>query len=236
MPADPEELADLDPFDLLDAESARVDRFWTGLDEAGWARPTRCTDWSVRDMLGHLAMLEDYNRAGLDFTVKELFARAQVGGAHGLDGFNEWGVRLRASRPATDVLDEWRAANAAFRRDIRALGRDGAMDTSVGRYPSWQQAFYLAHEYATHGDDMGVPVSPEEAAGRTEWRVRFTRYGLREYDRPVTVTVAEGLNLVRGEGAEARLTDEELVEAGVARLPAGHPIPDVLRDALACMA
>jgi uncharacterized protein (TIGR03083 family) len=236
MPADAAELADLDPFDLLDLESSRVDRFWSGLDEAGWARPTRCTEWSVRDLLGHLAMLEDYNRAGLDFTVNELFVRARGDGANGLDGFNAWGVRLRADRSAADVLAEWRTANAAFRREIRERGRDGTMDTSVGSYPSWLQAFYLAHEYATHADDMDAPVDLGEATRRTQWRARFTRYALGEYDRPVSVTVSGGVNLVRGEGSEAQLTDDELVEAGVARLPAGHPLPASLRAALACLA
>jgi uncharacterized protein (TIGR03083 family) len=81
-------------------------------DERRWARPTRCTEWSVRDLLGHLAMLENYNRAGLDLTVNELFARARADGANGLDGFNAWGVRLRADRTAADVLAEWRTANA----------------------------------------------------------------------------------------------------------------------------
>jgi uncharacterized protein (TIGR03083 family) len=229
-------LAGLDPFELLDVECARVDRFWGSLTDDDWSRRTRCTDWTVRDMLGHLAFCEDYNRAGLDRTVAGLFAEATGTGASSMNELNAWGVRRRAHLPAAEVIEYWRSANESWRRDIRALGRDGTTDTTVGPYPSWQQAFYLAMEYATHGDDMGISVDAGELARRDRWRAQFTTYAVGEYDRPVTVTVVDGANVVRGEDAEARLDDHELADAGVARLPQDFPIAPSLRAALACLA
>jgi hypothetical protein len=134
------------------------------------------------------------------------------------------------------VLDQWRTANAAWRVEMRRRGRDGTVETMVGPYPSWQQAFYLADEYATHGDDVGVLVTEAEAAGRDAWRAQFTRYGVEEYERPVTILVVPEGNLVRGDDAEIVLDDHDLAEAGVGRLPADHPIPASLRKALACLA
>ena len=233
MAARPELIADLDPFDLLDVECARVATFFERLDESAWSAPTRCTGWTVRDMLGHLAFVEDYNRAGLDGTLQELLASIE---GDSLDDINAWGIRQRADLPAAEVLDQWRTANAAWRVEMRRRGRDGSVETMVGPYPSWQQAFYLADEYATHGDDVGVLVTEAEAAGRDAWRAQFTRYGVEEYERPVTILVVPEGNLVRGDDAEIVLDDHDLAEAGVGRLPADHPIPASLREALACLA
>jgi hypothetical protein len=80
------QLADLDPFDLFDAEAARLDRFFGSLDQAGWIRASACQGWSVRDVLGHLAGEEEYNHACLDGTVGQLFARLEREGA-GPQGF-----------------------------------------------------------------------------------------------------------------------------------------------------
>jgi hypothetical protein len=42
--------------------------------------------------------------------------------------------------------------------------------------------------------------------------------------------------VVRAEGAPARLTPEEFVEATVGRLPGDHPLDARLREALRCLA
>lgn len=74
-----------------------------------------------------------------------------------------------------------------------------------------------------------------ETAIRLAWRYRFTLYALEEYERQVSVTRG-ARNLVSGPGGEVSLSDAELVEAGVARLPGDHLIPAGLRAALACLA
>ena len=59
-------LAGLNQFGIFDVEAARLDHFFSGLDEAGWKRPSRCPGWTVRDVLSHLAGEELYNHACLN--------------------------------------------------------------------------------------------------------------------------------------------------------------------------
>jgi uncharacterized protein (TIGR03083 family) len=208
------ELAGLDPYDALDAEAARVSSFLHGLDDEGWAVPTRCDGWDRRALAAHLAAVEEYHRACLDDTLGELFERGAAAGVTDLHTFNDWGVRSRADRSAADVVAEWETANASTRRDIRA--RDGGtMATSVGQYPVRWQAFHIASELATHADDLGVPVREEDRSGRLAWRVPFSRFALAEVRGRVDVDLDA-------------VDDEELVEGAAGRLPSDHPLAAVL--------
>jgi hypothetical protein len=183
-------------------------------------------------MLSHLAGVEEYNRACLDHDLKALFARAGEHGVKDVDSFNAWLVEHHGARDTAEVLDEWSAANAAFRAEMRARGRTGSMATSIGAYPVWLQAFHLAQEYATHADDIGAAVDDAEQAGRTSWRARFARFALGELDKPVEVESAGGRHRVRSAGEEADLSDDELVEASQGRLSPDHPLSPALRAAL----
>ena len=236
MPADASEIADLEPFELLNNEFQRLESFFRGLDDHEWSRPTRCEGWTIRDLLSHLASNEEYNRACLDDDLQGLFQRAGEAGVQDVDSYNEWGIRKRADRPVEQVLEEWSAAHSEFRRRLEERGRDGTLSTMVGPYPAGLQAFHLASEAATHADDAGAPVADDEQIGRTKWRARVTRFALGEADKPVSVETYDGLNTVRLGEEEAQLTDAELVEAGVGRLPDGHPLPDNLRRELKVLA
>ncbi|GLX01498.1 maleylpyruvate isomerase family mycothiol-dependent enzyme [Microtetraspora sp. NBRC 16547] len=230
-------LQGLDPFDIFDAEAARLDRFFSTLDDEGWRRPSRCAGWSVRDVLGHLAGEELYNHACLDGDLDSLFAtlaREGVGG--GYNGFNEWCVQQRRDLPVADVLEEWRGKNAETRARMRALGRDASLTTSAGPYPVGLQTFHYDSEYATHGDDVGAPVSAEEAGARTLWRVRVGLFVLGEQGSGVQAEPSGDHVDVRADGATARLPYAEFVEATVGRLPADHPLDSGIAAALRCLA
>ncbi|MGH8868061.1 MAG: maleylpyruvate isomerase family mycothiol-dependent enzyme [Actinomycetes bacterium] len=235
MPADAHVLDDLDPFDLLDLESARLDAYLSWLSPESWSHSTRCASWTVRDVLAHLASLEEYNRSCLDDTVGALVARAYEAGVADMDGFNAWGIKQREHLSSHDLLTRWRADNVSYRRRARDRGRDGWLSTAAGSYPVGLQVFYLASEYATHADDVGAPVGPEEQAERTWWRARFTRYAVREYERPARIYWRDGQNLVQANGEEVVLSDAQLVEAAVGRLSRYEVSPRIL-SALICLA
>ncbi|MDP9845438.1 maleylpyruvate isomerase family mycothiol-dependent enzyme [Streptosporangium lutulentum] len=230
-------LADLDPFDVFDAEAARLDRHFSRLDEEAWSSPSRCEGWSVRDVLGHLAGEELYNHACLDDDLEGFFAtleREGVGG--GFSGFNEWCVRSRRDVPVREVLEEWRRANGETRERMRALGREAELRTSAGPYPVGLQAFHYDSEYATHADDVGAPVSEDEAGERTRWRARVGAFVLDELGSGIkTDLTGEGV-VVRADGRSERMPAEVFVETTVGRLPDDHPLDRRLRTALRCLA
>jgi uncharacterized protein (TIGR03083 family) len=227
------ELAGLDPFVLLAGEATRIDQFYQGLTEADWHAPTRCAGWDRRDLLAHLAGVEDYTAAGLRGAVQELFATS---GAGGLDEFNEWSIRRRADLSTDALLDEWRQLVSTNDATL-AKRAGGGMDTSVGAYPVDRQAFYLACERAIHADDAGVPVTAEEAERRQDWRLRFARVAVTESRRQggVTVVADRGAQVVSLDGQEVRLPDEQFVAAVSGRLPPAADIPHRLRQALAVL-
>lgn len=228
-------LDDLDPFAIFDAEAERLDRFFTGLPDEAWLRPSRCEGWAVRDVLAHLAGQETYNHACLDDDLEGLSARMRSEGAASLDEFNDWTVRTRRDRPVAAVLSEWRAENGDTRRRLRALGRNATLPTMSGPYPVGLQVFHYASEYATHADDVGVP--DDDTPSRVRWRARVGRFALMERAAPVAVEQdGDGDYAVNTAGAQATLTPGEFVAATVGRLPDGHPLDPRLREALRCLA
>lgn len=229
-------LNEWDPFDIFDTEAARLDRHFSTLDDAGWARPSRCAGWSVRDVLGHLAGEEIYNHAVLNGEVEEVFERLRAEGIAGFDDFNDWCVRQRRDRPVADVLAEWRTKNAETRRRMRELGRGATLQTAAGPYPNDLQVFHYDSEYATHADDVGAPVSEEEAEARDAWRVEVGLLALSEHGSKAQVERTAEQIWVHADGVSAQLSYPEFVAATVGRLPADHPLDPGVATALRSLA
>jgi len=228
--ADEALLDELNPFDLLDREADRVHRFFASSPD--WDRASRCARWTVRDLLGHLTGLEDYTRAGLDDRVQEMFRAGAAAGATDIAGFNDWQLGMYADLPADELVKRWHEANLANRAELRARGRDGSVDTSVGQYPSWLQSFHYAVEYATHGDDMYVDVPDAEQGARTAWRVNVGWFVLTELEKPVEVQETDGGLRVFGAPGAVELSFDDFVEATQGRLPDDHPLDAAFRELL----
>lgn len=228
--ADESLLDGLDPFELQEREADRVHAHVTSSPD--WTRPSRCRDWTVRDLLAHLIGLEDYTRAGLDDRVQAIFREGEDAGATDVAGFNAWQIGLYADLTEDQLVERWREANLANRAELRARGRNGTVDTSIGAYPSWLQSFHYAVEYATHGDDMYVDVPQAERAERTTWRVAFGRFVLGELEKPVEVEPAGDGVRVSGAPGTVELSAEDFVEATQGRLPDDHPLDAAFRELL----
>jgi hypothetical protein len=133
----------------------------------------------VKDVVAHLSTDEVYNQACLDGTLQHLPFSG------GLRGWNERGVRVRRGLSPLELLQEWEARQARVRRAWGAIGVDGRIDTSVGRYPLRLQVWHLAREYAIHADDIEVPLSPRERRAQLRWRVAFGLFAAHEEGDPV---------------------------------------------------
>ncbi|GIJ51508.1 hypothetical protein Val02_83940 [Virgisporangium aliadipatigenens] len=230
---DEPDLAGLDPFDLMAEEARQIEAFYAALPPDGWRAPTRCAGWDRRALLAHLAAVEDYTRAGLRGEVQQLI-RAAGGGS--LDDLNAWGVAQRDTLPHADLLAAWRDLVASNDAALRSRATE-TMDTTVGQYPVWRQAFYLASERAIHADDADVPVPESRVSHRLDWRLRFARVAVTENAQPgqVSVVADRGAQVVRLVEEECRLPDEQFVAAVSGRLPPEVDIPPRIRDALAVL-
>jgi uncharacterized protein (TIGR03083 family) len=204
MPAE-NMLEGLDPYDLMDTEAARIDRYVSTLGPAEQAAPSACDGWTVKDVVGHLAASEEYNHACLDDSLGALFQRLSASGANDLDSFNANGVEQFRAVPFGEVVEQWRAACSRTRRELRA--RDGGdVATMVGPYPVRWQAFHLTAELATHADDIGAPVDASEAAARTAWRARFAVFAISETKPDVAIDLDGTQAHVAADGAETTLS------------------------------
>lgn len=215
MPLD-DELAGLDPVDLMDREAARIEAHLERLPAAEWLRPSRCAGWTVRDVVAHLAASERYHHACLDGQVTALMREMADRGATDIATFNAMGIAEAVDIPDAELARRWSRANAHTRQGFRARG-DGEVDTSIGSYPSRWQAFHVAGELATHADDMFVPVRAGDRAARLDWRARFSRFALAESKADLNIEAAGGRTRVVGGGREVELDDDLFVEAVAGR-------------------
>jgi len=219
-------LEGLDPYDAQDVEAARIAEHLATLDDAGWAAPSRCGGWTVRDVVAHLAGTEQYHQACFEGGVAAMIEQGLAAGMTSLDDFNQAGVDERADRPTADVVAEFLAADAETRRLFRE--RDGGqMDSSIGDYPVRWQAFHIADELATHADDIGAPVASGEVGDRRAWRAAFSRFSLSEKRPEATIEVVVDGTRVVVDGTEVVVDDATLVE-GVARRLGADADPDVV--------
>jgi uncharacterized protein (TIGR03083 family) len=228
---DDRELQGLDPYDLMAIEGDRLHRHFATLSDADWRQPSRCAGWSVRDVLGHLAASEAYNRASLEGTVAALLADWGAKGATDLESANALGIREQADVPTPELVERWYREASANREGFRARdGRD--VDTSVGAYPARWQAFHLAFELAVHADDVFAPVTPDEQRDRFQWEARHARFALAETKPEAVIDAAGGRTRVRLGDVDVELGDEEFVEAAAARLGRDSDLDDRARAAL----
>ncbi len=210
-----------DPFDILDAERERIDRFFTGLTGDDWLEPTGCPGWNRRDLLAHLVGGQEYTEACLDENLADYVAQAE--GA-GYEELNEVLVSRRAGQEPDELLREWRIKISDNHARLRQRGVDGTMMTSVGPYPVGRQALYLACELAIHADDAGVPVTTGEQAERLAWRAEFGMDALTESRPGARVERSGDTYTVWYEGQSATLPEAAFVAATSGRL-AGDPVP-----------
>jgi uncharacterized protein (TIGR03083 family) len=203
---DEPELAELDPFDLMAGEAARIGAFYRGLAAAeDWRTPTRCAGWNRRDLLAHLAGVEDDTAARL------------IGSTLPASYVSEAAITRRAHLRDEDILAEWRELVERNDAELRGRGAQATLPGPGGApYPLGRWAFHLASERAIHADDAGVPIGAAERETRLDWRLRFARSALTELTNGQVGVVADrGAQIVHFNGESTgdgvRLHDDQFV-------------------------
>ena len=194
-----------DPFPAYDREIARLQAHFNRLKPKDWSAASHCRGWSVKDIVAHLSTNEVYNQACLDNTLEELPYSG------GLNGWNGRGVRIRRDMSPLEALQEWQARQERVRRAWGAIGLDGRIVTSVGRYPLRLQVWHLAREYAIHADDIEVSMSPNERREQLRWRAAFGLFAASEEGDPVDAELDGDRVMLKHRGEDVGLDLESLI-------------------------
>lgn len=129
------------------------------IDDADWALPTPCAEWTVRELVNHVAVE--------DLWARELFAGATI---------ESVGAALAGDQLGSDPARRW---DDAFKGAIAAASEPGAMTRivhlSFGDLPGSEYAAQLFADHLVHawdlatalGRDSGIPA--ELAAACREW-------------------------------------------------------------------
>jgi hypothetical protein len=99
------------------------------------------------------------------------------------------------------------------------LGLEVEIPTFIGPYPLHAQIWHITSEYATHADDMGVQVLPEDQHSRLMWRFQFSAFAVQEKKNPPGLARKDNRIMIFTDQHRLSLSEEDFVAAVSARLP-----------------
>ena len=176
----------------LAAQNDEIDRMIRDLDEDGWALPSRCPDWSIADVVLHLAQTNEMAVASAQrrFTdIHAAFGSAAAAAPAGatVDDLAGLAVAAERGRPAKEIYERWRAASAAQAEAFAACEAGTRLPWVVGELAAISLATTRLAETWIHAGDIAAALGQELTPGphlkpiaRLAWRTlpyAFTRAG-----------------------------------------------------------
>jgi len=155
--------------DILTALAEQVDeldRLVSGLDEAGWALPSRCPGWTVSDVLLHLCQTNEMAVASAErrFTEEAAAFGNRVGTAPaGASADDLAGLAVAAERGPSgkEVYDRWRASSAAQAAALGACEAGTRLPWLVGELAAITLATTRLAETWIHTGDVAAGLGRE---------------------------------------------------------------------------
>lgn len=143
----------------LTRQRRRFDAMVRGLDAAQWSHPSRCAEWTVRDVVAHLVGVNRF---------WAISVRSGVAGAptRFLEHFDPAAVprqMVAAMRDLgiDDLLAQHAAANAELLDAIAQLGPDdweALAESPAGHVPVWSVAHHALWDCWVHERDIALPL------------------------------------------------------------------------------
>jgi len=103
----------------LEAESAQLDGWVAGLDEAGWRTITTPEGWTIAHQIGHLHWTDLASLTAI--TDPDAFADGMKAVAENPTGFVDEGAEEMALIPPAEMLPQWRDGRVALQDALRAV-------------------------------------------------------------------------------------------------------------------
>jgi len=184
----------------LAEQDDELDGLLAGLDDAGWALPSRCPDWSICDVVLHLAQTDEMALASAEQRFTD--AATEFGNPPGappganVDDLAGLAVEAGRGRPPAEVHQRWRQAAAAEAKALAACDPGTRVPWVSGTLSALTLATTRLAEHWIHTGDvaeaLGRPLVATDRLrpiARLAWRTlpyAFARSG-RTLRGPVAV-------------------------------------------------
>lgn len=175
---------------LADEQAALSDHL-DGLDDAGWAAPSRCPGWSVSDVVLHLAQTNEMAAASLDGTMDAFLARTAEGLPPTADVDEAAAALVERERgaPPADVRARWEASAAALRERFAAADLGARVTWVAGELSARTLATTRLAETWIHAGDIAAASGPLPAPTDRLWHIarlawRTVPYAFARAGRP----------------------------------------------------
>ena len=167
--------------EALHSQRARLVDLFRGFDDDNWSAPTRCTEWSVHDVVRHLAdvtvrlvaLLRGDSLEGVGFGV------VGPGGFDPRTTPDAWLERSAGERPA-ETIGNFERASAQLLAQVDTLTDEGATITMPWLYGPVPWSIAVLHAFWDawlHERDIVVPLGRAHESPDIEDRTAAT-YGL----------------------------------------------------------
>ncbi len=183
-------------------QDEELDGLVAGLDESGWATPSRCPGWSIADVVLHLAQTDEMAVASAEgrfdaSTAAFGVAASDVAAGATVDDLAGRAVAVQRG-PGSEVHPRWRAAGAAQAKALAACGPGRRLPWVAGELSALTLATTRLAEGWIHTGDVAAALGREPAAtarlrpiARLAWRTlpyAFSRAG-RTLSGPVALAL-----------------------------------------------
>ena len=165
--------------EILTALAEQVDELdglVSGLDENGWARPSRCAGWSISDVLLHLCQTNEMTVASAEgrFTEEAAAFGNRAGTTPAGADVNDlagMAVAAERGRPGNEVYDRWRASSAAQAAALGACEAGTRLPWVAGDLAAITLATTRLAETWIHSGDVAAGLGQELTPGPQLWPI-----------------------------------------------------------------
>jgi len=196
--------------EALGAQHAELDAALDPLDDADWARPSRCPGWTVADVVLHLAQTDELAASN---------ARGDTGGndwAGGdVDSVVDAAVARERGAPPAEVLRRWRAAASAVRESLASADPRQPIPWVVGSLPARTLATTRLAECWVHTGDVLYALGTRQEPTDRLWHIARLAWRTLPY-----AFAKDGRKPAGGFGLKLRAPDGSTWEFGLDDDPA----------------
>lgn len=193
---------------FLARQADELDGLISGLDEAGWALPSRCDGWAISDVVLHVAQTNEAATASAERRpegVRAVFRNAVSDAPAGatIEDVVELVVAAERGGSGKEIYERWKASSEAQSRALAACEPGARLPWAVGELSAITLATTRLAEVWIHTGDVAAALGRQQTAGahlkpiaRLAWRT--LPYAFAQSDQTLSGPVALALTAPDG--------------------------------------